>query len=229
MSILKNLSIATTGALLVTIGTVGRAQAFTLDFEGIGDQVTVGNFYSTTPHNFGVTFSNNAQGIVSQYAPGGGSGIFHDQPSGTTALVFQAANSTNGQQSIILNDATGFNNLSFYYTAINTPGSVAVYSDVNDGGTTLASQTLPKTLSDGGPDGTDPTVFGPFSLVSISLPSTAKSVNFGGAVSQILFDNITLTSSSGGATSVPEPSSVLGLLAFGTIGAIFTLKSQLSK
>lgn len=100
---------------------------------------------------------------------------------------------------------TGF---SFFYAAVNFPGSVSVYDGLNGTGTLLATLNLPVTPSDGG----DPTgVFSPFVPIGVTFSGIARSVDFGGAVDQIGFDDVTIGSASAG---VPEPTSAfLGTLS----------------
>jgi len=91
---------------------------------------------------------------------------------------------------------TGF---SFWYSAVNNPGSVSVY-DIND--ILLASLILPVTPSDGG----DPTgYFSPFYQLGVGFNGTASYVSFAGVQNQIGFDNITF----GSANPVPEPATML--------------------
>ena len=100
--------------------------------------------------------------------------------------------------SSILNVPAGFDTgFSFSYSAINEPGLVTIYDDVNAAGNVIRSIELPLTPSDGG----DPTGdFSPFMSVGVSIPDTAKSIDFGGTANQIGFDDITFGSATPGET-----------------------------
>jgi hypothetical protein len=63
--------------------------------------------------------------------------------------------------------------------------------------------------------------------VGVTFNGIAKSVDFGGSANQIGFDNIEITLVS--RTTVPEPASVLGLLAIGALGAGSALTRKLLK
>ena len=137
MTILKNLSMATTGAIFIALGTVGSAQAITLGFEGIGDVKPIGSFYNTEPQDFDIVFSPNALALIDKDA--GGTGNIANEPSPNTALFFlQGSAST-------LNALNGFNmGFSFYYSASYFPGSIKVYDGLNATGNVLATLDLPK-------------------------------------------------------------------------------------
>jgi len=215
MNVVKRLSIATVGAALVVLGITGTAKAATttLTFEGIGDQQPVGNFYSSE----GITFSPNALALVSDQAGGSGNFDAASPPSPDTIVYFTSGSAAT------LNAPNGFTTgFSFYYSAINQPGSINVYSGLNDTGTLLATLNLPTTLAN------PPGRFQPFVPIGVSFNGTAESVDFGGTVNQIGFDNITLGSSTP-TSSVPEPSDVLGTLAFGVMGVGYVLKRKLQQ
>jgi hypothetical protein len=125
-----------------------------------------------------------------------------------------------------MNVAGGFTTgFSFYYSAIYDSGTINVWSGLNDTGTLLATLTLPVT-----PDGvgTNPACtmsnepFCPFVAFGVTFSGTAESVDFGGTVNQIGFDNITLGSSVPVSSATPEPVSfsLTGLGAAITLGVI---------
>lgn len=205
--------------VVVTLTAVGaatfstgqaQAAAVVLDFEGVGDEQPVGNFYNTAPHDFGITFSPNALGVVD--ADAGGSGNFGGEPSPSTILFF-----LNGPAAT-LNAANGFTDgFSFFYSAINNPGFINVYDGLNGTGNLLATLNLPTTPFNGAPDPTGQ--FSPLVPIGVSFSGLAKSVDFGGTVNQIGFDNITIGSATPGSSQpVPEPLTILGSLAASGFG-----------
>lgn len=188
-----------------------------LDFEGLEDLETVEDFYnggtggngSGPGTNFGISFSSNALAIIDQDA--GGTGNFGGEPSPDTILFFLTGTGA------VMNVSGGFQNgFSFFYSAVNNPGQIVVYDGPDATGNVLATLNLPITPSDGG----DPTgTFSPLEPVGVSFSGTAMSVDFGGTINQIGFDNITLGSATpGGAPAVDnEPSEIPFLPAFGLL------------
>lgn len=164
----------------------------TLTFEGLQDNEPVLNYYngglggngSGPGPALGVTFSTTALAIID--ADAGGSGNFGGEPSPSTILFFLTGTA-------VMNVPSGFTTgFSFYYSAIRSPGSVIVYSGPNATGNVLASISLPLTQSSGAPDPTGQ--FSPLVPVGVSFSGIARSVDFGGTVNQIGFDNITFGS-----------------------------------
>ena len=104
---------------------------------------------------------------------------------------------------------TGF---SFFYSAISYPGDVTVYDMT---GNVLATLPLPVTPSDGGdPNG----AFSPFFPISVPFAGTALSVDFGGAINQIAFDNVTFGSETP-TGAIPEPTTFV-LFAVGILSTL---------
>lgn len=219
-SAMKKLSFATIGATFVALSTLGISKAeaavIVLDFEGVGNLNPVGNFYDTAPQDFDITFSPNALGLVD--ADAGGSGNIGGEPSPDTVLFFlDGAAAT-------LNAPNGFDTgFSFFYSAINDPGTVNVYDGLNATGNLLATINLPLTPFDGAPDPSGN--FSPLVPIGVSFLGTARSVDFGGAANQIVFDDITFGSATPGQP-VPEPGSILGMLALGAFGSTTLLKRK---
>ena len=192
-------------ALFAASSTVGMAATTVLTFEGLQNQEAVMNYYngglggngSGPGPNYGVVFSSNALAIIDSDA--GGTGNFGGEPSPSTILFFLSGGAAT------LNYAAGFDTgFSFYYSAVNQPGFINVYDDVDAGGNLLATLQLPVTPSDGG----DPTgAFSPFFPIGVGFQGIAKSVDFGGTANQIGFDNITFGSETpgGGNGVIPEP------------------------
>jgi PEP-CTERM motif len=214
-------------AALACVTSVADAAVVDLTFENIAtsypfssSSVFIQNFYNggmssagTTGPNFGVTFSPNAlniclntPGVVCSNTSRGGQG---DPASQEGGLFFLSGSQT------FMNLAAGFTTgFSFNYTAINTPGSVSVFSGLSGTGTLLATLAIPTTPS------TCPTSiysagFCPFFPDGIAFAGTAESVSFAGAANQIVFDDVTFGSSTPGMA--PEPAS-LAVLATGLVG-----------
>lgn len=173
--------------------------AIILTFEGLKDQEAVRNFYnggsgskgSKNDENYGIQFSSNALALIDSDA--GGSGNFGNEPSPDTIMFFLTGNGA------VLNAEKGFDTgFSFYYSAVNNPGKVVVYDGLNAQGTALVTINLPVTKSDGG----DPTGdYSPFIKKGVSFSGTALSIDFGGTINEIGFDDITFGSVTPGVTA----------------------------
>lgn len=205
------------------MGRSAIADTFTLKFEDIvpnpDDQVaSVGDFYNGAggaANNFGVTFSSNALAVClntsSVFCTGVSRGGEGDPTSQSGGLTFLDDNE------IVLNYAAGFVDvLSFYYTNVNVPSTVSIYSGLNGTGTLLASMNLSLTSWPCGPpyDAT----FCPFAATGLPFDGTAQSVVFFNSSNdqpQLVLDDITLTTEGGGGNNpgaVPEPSTLVMLL-----------------
>ncbi|MFK7765482.1 MAG: VPLPA-CTERM sorting domain-containing protein [Roseobacter sp.] len=205
------------GAALIFASSVAQAAVITLDFEGLGNQEAVNDFYnggtggsgSSGGENFGVSFSGNSLSVID--ADAGGTGNFGNEPTPDTILFFLSG------AAATLNFAAGFDTgFSFFYTAINVPGSISVYDNVDASGNLLATLDLAVTPSEAG----DPTgQFNVFVPIGVGFSGIAKSIDFGGAVNQIGFDNITFGSEDPGDTGgrvddvVPLPATAWMMLA----------------
>ncbi|WP_425092655.1 VPLPA-CTERM sorting domain-containing protein [Tropicimonas sp. S265A] len=205
-----------------------HANTITLDFEGLGVKQSVngaeaiiegvGDFYngglgadgSGPGVDFGVTFSDNALAIqdadVDPSLPFN-SGNFGGEPTPDTVLFFLTGSAAT------ISFASGFDTgFSFFYSSINFTGSIDVYSEVDATGTLLASLQLPTTPFNGAPDPTGQ--FSPFVPIGVSFDGIAKSIDFGGTINQIGFDNITFGSATpGDVGTVPGGTSVIPLPA----------------
>lgn len=198
-------------AACISVPMVVSAAPVVLNFEGVGDQASVNNFYNggtdSTGHsgtNYGINFSTTSLGIIDSDA--GGSGNFANEPSASTVLFFLSGNADT------MNVAAGFTTgFSFYYST-SQAAFVSVYSGLNGTGTVLATINLPVNFSNGNCVG-DPTgAYCHWDPVGVTFAGTAMSVNFGGSANFVAFDDVTLgsaTAGGGGPTAVPEPESVL--------------------
>lgn len=217
-------------AMAVLGAGAASAAVITLDFEGLGNQQSVGDYYAGDGGpDFGVSFSPNALSIIDRDA--GGTGNFANEPTPDTILFFLTGTAAT------LNYAGGFEDgFSFFYTSTSFVGSIDVYDDLNATGNLIASLDLPMTAEGpGDPQGGtgDPLgSFGTFDPIGVSFEGTAKSIDFGGTINQIGFDNITFGSEIPGEEGgvdpelapIPLPAG-LPLLA-GGLGLLVTLRRR---
>jgi hypothetical protein len=133
---------------------------------------------------------------------------------GISALRFDTST-----EAPLLNFASGFNNgFSFYY-ASTVPVTITLFDGVDGTGSTLGGDTFKVTplcsLNDNS--------FCAWSVGTIAINGTAKSVRFDGLDGRTLFDNVTFGSVTpiDGAIPVPEPGTyalmVLGLASVGWV------------
>ena len=195
-------------ALMLMAGPA-KAAPVVLTFEGLGDLEPVNNYYdggyggngSGPGPNYGITFGSDSLALIDQTS--GGSGNTGNDPSPHTVLVFLSGPGD------VMDVAAGFNTgFSFYYAVPFYTGSVTVWSGMDGTGTLLGSINLPLT-----PDGS-PYNYSVWEPAGVAFAGTAMSAIFSGTANYIVFDNITLGSSTPG---VPEPSSMV-LIGIGGIG-----------
>jgi len=190
------------------------AAPIVLDFEGIGNQANINDFYNggtdsvgNSGTNYGVEFSGNTLGIIDQDA--GGSGNFANEPSPDTIMFWLSGGSS------VMNFAAGFDTgFSFYYTS-SVAATVNVYSGLNGTGSVLGSLNLSAQYNDncsGDPSGT----FCNWDAIGVSFAGIAKSIDFSGTANQTGYDDITFGSATPGVP-VPEPGT-LALLGLGLAG-----------
>lgn len=205
-------------ALLLAGAGAAQAQVTQLTFEGLLNRQVIGNYYNGGPGgSLGITFGNNAQGLISQTA--GGTGDFQGQPSGVTIMFFPTGDNA------FMDVAGGFDTgVSLFYSAINLGGSISVYDGFGGTGTLLGTALLPVTPSQPGTPGCPGTQdYCPFQAASLAFAGTAHSLVFGGAANQIGYDNVTFGSVNA-TTITPEPASI-ALLATGLVG-VFSAVSR---
>jgi len=200
---------------------------FTLDFEGIGNGIGVGNFYNGgAGADYGVAFGNN--GLVLTDSDAGGTGNFAHQPSGDSLLFFLNA-------PIVLDYTPGFNTgFSFFYSSSSSDAKVSIWDETGGQGNELAVISLPRNYQD---DNCIVEAVGDFchfdiGLLSFADDSVAKSVLFTGVANQVAFDNITFGSIDPTGTGtgtipvpVPVPASIT-LLGLGLAGLGLSRKKQ---
>jgi hypothetical protein len=157
----------------------------------------------------------------------GGSGNFGGEPSPDTVMFFLTG------AAAVMNVPAGFDTgFSFFYSAVNNPGSITVYDGPDGTGNVLATLDLPVTPSDGGDPQGD---FSPFFPIGVAFNGTAMSVDFAGTVNQVGFDDITIGSETPGGPGIidtaPVPTMstwallVLTLLMFGVAARRFRKSS----
>lgn len=194
-----------------------------LDFEGVNATYPSGyaqvlSFYNggtssdgTTGTNFGIGFTSNALAICLN-TPGFSCSNTSRGGLGNPASALGALFFLDGAETFMDVPAGFDTGFSFFYTAINVPGSVSVFDGLGGTGNLLGTLNLPTTLS--GCDSSFGAGFCPFFASGIAFSGTAQSVSFAGVANQVVFDDITFGSVTPGDLSpVPEPAS---LILFGT-------------
>ena len=228
---IKRLPLIASGVALATcVLAVDRANAAPtlLNFEGVGNNQQVGNFYNGGPGGkFGVSFGTGARGFTSTSA--GGSGNFTNLPSPITAIFFLSGVG----RGVVMNVENGFKDgISFSYSAnaTNPPTKVRVFDGLNATGNILKEISLNNNAFIGCNPGPQSTFCNWDTIPSDTTGSflgIAKSVDFSNVVNLVAFDNIEITLVSG--TTVPEPTSVMGLIAISALGAGSVLQRKLLK
>ena len=208
-------------ALAATLGAVlasqpGQARGVFLDFEGIGNNIAIQDFYNggaaangAIGPNYEVTFAGSALAIVDSDA--GGSGNFANEPSSKSIMFWL------NDIDIHMNFESGFSQFSLYYSAAVFPGSLSFWTGPNGTGTQVgAVQPLGVNGSScgGDPNGT----YNCWTRVAVVLPQLAYSATFGGSANYIGFDNVSFN-----PQEVPGPLPVLG------VGAAFGASRQLRR
>lgn len=199
--------------LLAIINTCNPlSAAIILDFEGVGDQAAINDFYNggtsesgTRGHNYGVRFSSDAEAIVDADVNFHFSGNVAHEPSPSTVTVFREGGPAT------LNVPSGFDNgFSFFYSNSSPKNkSVNIYDGQNGTGSLLGSINLKKNFDhhcSGDPFGD----YCRWDSAGVKFKGKAKSVVFGGPAEFALYDNITLGSAKPGQVPVPAALWLMG-------------------
>lgn len=232
-----------TKILAFAFALVGTSAAFAdtvvLNFEGIYSTYPSNNvafiqgFYDggtssvgTSGTNYGITFSDNAvaiclntPGVTCSNISRGGLGDAGSQ-QGAMIIGFGSR--------VYMDDPGGFTSgISLFYDGIDEGGSsLGVYSGLDGTGTLLATLSLPTTASGGCPSVYN-AAFCPFVPVGIDFSGTAESVSFTAVNMLMAFDDVTLGSSTPGATT-PEPSTIAMMLT-GAAAGVGALRRRRAK
>lgn len=197
--------IKTVAALMLAGGTAAFAGPV-LDFEGVGNLVRVGDFYKA---DYGITFGDNAWGLVSRSA--GGLGPFVNTPSPDTAmgLFTDPRGETQGTASFLVNVAGGFeSSFNLSYITNETSGSIQLFDAQN---ALLASFNLDNIDQ----TGCDPQTLCKWGTQGGSFSGRAYSVLITGGNGLMYFDDLELGSTTPPGR-LPEPGSMaLALAGFG--------------
>ena len=192
-------AVIASAATITLCGASIAATPITLTFEGVGNQAQINNFYNggtdsqgNSGTNYGVQFGANTLALMESDPLANFSG----EPTPSTVMFFLTGTA-------VLNYAPGFDTgFSFYFTTLSFTGVVRVYSGLNATGTLLGSISLPAL----GP-GPDPAnLFSNWRVGALPFSGIARSIDFGGTVNQVGYDNITFGSIN---PTVPEPASWL--------------------
>lgn len=209
----RSLGVFATTYFLVATASAG---VITLDFEGVGNQAQILDFYNggvdsegNSGVDYGVSFGANTLALKESDPQANFSG----EPTAETAMFFLTG-------SAVLNYSAGFDTgFSFFYTTTTFSGSVSVWDGLDATGNLLGSIDI--AALGVGPDPLNP--FSNWEIGSLGFSGTAMSIDFGGTVNQVGYDNITFGSID--PNQVPEPTSI-ALLGLGLAGFCFSRKRK---
>ena len=217
----------TASAMILAASGFAQANVIVLDFEGVGDQANINDFYNggtdsmgNSGTDYGIGFGTNTLGLID--ADAGGTGNFANEPSADTVMFFLTGTA-------VLNYSAGFDTgFSFFYSS-STVASVFVYDGLDATGNLLATLDLSAQGFDncsGDPNGQ----FCNWSPVGASFAGTAYSIDFGGTVNQIGYDDITFGSATaGGGDDDPTPAPAPAGLALLGLGLALMSKKRIVK
>lgn len=187
----------------IAAGLLSAAPAFslTLDFQDVGANNFIGEYYNggvndvgATGPNYGVSFGGDILGVTNdeffQY-------YSNTNPGAISAVGGDAA----------LNFAKGFSGLVSFNYSSNAATTVAVYSGLNGSGTLLGTFSLSATNG----ACTEDTPFCSWGFSSLNLGGVAHSIEFSNTVGVAGFDNISIA---------PVPVPAAGWLMMSALGGL---------
>ncbi|MCD2516450.1 PEP-CTERM sorting domain-containing protein [Massilia sp. G4R7] len=222
MSYLKKIAGACAVAATLAAGNAVGAP-ITLSFEGVGDIHNIDTYYAggtdtngASGADHGIVFGSSFLGMIDTDA--GGSGLFVNNPSGTTVATWLDGNDT--AITVLGGFEKGF---SLFYGALSA-GYVNIYEGQNGTGELLA--TLDLSANSAACRDFNNLICN-FTKASIAFEGFARSVVFFGQAADIALDDLTfgVDAASG---DVPEPAT-LGLTALGLAGLIAARRKAAAK
>lgn len=206
-TMMKKLSMATVGAALMALGTTGAAQAAVLTFDDVSNTSSFDSIYN----GYGGFNWNNFLVENGTSLPVTGTGYDNGRVSGD----YTAFNGF-GQLAILSNSVFDFNGT--YLTGAWHDGLSIVVEGLKNG-SSLYSKTV--VVDTTGPTWFDFNFLGIDQLKFTSFGGVNPGFS-GGDGTQFAMDNFTFNETK----SVPEPTTTLGLLALGALGAGSMLKRK---
>jgi hypothetical protein len=157
-----------------------------LDFEGLGDLASIGNFYNGGGGtNYGIYFGGTTLAIIDVDA--GGTGNIANEPTPSTVMFFLSGSAAT--MNVPAGFTTGF---SFFYSSAQEI-TIYVYDGVDGTGNLIATQSFPANYNincTGDPNGG----FCHWDPVGVGFAGSAMSVLFTGAPDYCAFDDVTFGS-----------------------------------
>lgn len=169
--------------------TAGRANAVLLNFEGLGNDDSVGSFYNGgSGGSLGITFDGFKACVIT----GSQCTAISNEPSPNTVILVDP--NKNG----LVDVSGGFTTFSFHYSACCADNTVVIWSGLDGTGSMLASVTLPQT----GADPNSP-AYSIWQFVNVPFAGQAFSIEFQGDDARLItLDDFTLTNDT---HATPEP------------------------
>ena len=186
--------------MVALLSSAAHAGVVDMNFDNLQNGELVNGYYSggsgslgSGPGpNYGVTFGNAL--VLNEFA--NNEGLLISPPNSITFLSGIGA---------VMDVAAGFTTgFSFNYSSPYYGGSVTVWSGLDGTGTLLATLNLPNTPDGAGNPACGGHNYCPDVPFGVTFSGTAESVNFSGTADYIIYDDITLGSSTPGPTPLPS-------------------------